>query len=30
MIVVHHNLRLQPYKIEDRFAEALAVLNSLV
>jgi hypothetical protein len=30
MIVVHHNLRLQPYKIEDRFAEALAVLNSLL
>ena len=30
MIVVHHHQRLQPYKIEDRFAEALAVLNSLV
>ena len=30
LIVVHNNLRLQPYKIEDRFAEALAVLNSLV
>ena len=30
MIVVHHHLRLQPYKIQDRFAEALAVLNSLV
>ena len=30
MIVVHHHLQLQPYKIEDRFAEALAVLNSLV
>lgn len=30
LIVVHNNLRLQPYKIQDRFAEALAVLNSLV
>jgi hypothetical protein len=30
MIVVHHHLQLQPPKIQDRFAEALAVLNSLV
>jgi hypothetical protein len=30
LIVVHHHLRLQPYKIEDRFAEALAVLNSIL
>jgi hypothetical protein len=30
MIVVHHHLQLQPPKIQDRFAEALNVLNSLV
>jgi len=30
MIVVHHHLQLHPPKIQDRFAEALNVLNSLV